>query len=208
MHLPLYIQRTLEEVSRVSSPVGEYDNSEYVKRSPFLLHSEWFVELPKGKKTIGILFKPGLEDKCAQVIEIMVEYAEKIYVPLDYSRSKVVEMRSASEAGSWDGLGIDLVLTLGGDGTVLRAAWLFQNGPTPPIVSISLGSLGFLTTFPFEETALVLKRLLEEGGQVNLRSRLRARIIPAVRQPSSQNPCLPAYQQESVSYSVLNEVQF
>lgn len=42
----------------------------------------------------------------------------------------------------------DLVLTLGGDGTVLFTSWLFQR-IVPPILSFSLGSLGFLTTFDF-----------------------------------------------------------
>lgn len=43
---------------------------------------------------------------------------------------------------------IDLVLTLGGDGTVLFTSWLFQR-IVPPILSFSLGSLGFLTPFDF-----------------------------------------------------------
>jgi NAD+ kinase len=41
---------------------------------------------------------------------------------------------------------IDLVVTLGGDGTVLWAASMFK-GPVPPIVPFSLGSLGFMTPF-------------------------------------------------------------
>lgn len=43
----------------------------------------------------------------------------------------------------------DLVLTLGGDGTVLFTSWLFQR-IVPPILSFSLGSLGFLTPFDFQ----------------------------------------------------------
>ncbi len=45
---------------------------------------------------------------------------------------------------------IDLVLTLGGDGTVLFTSWLFQR-IVPPILSFSLGSLGFLTPFDFAQ---------------------------------------------------------
>ncbi|GJM88465.1 hypothetical protein PR202_ga04529 [Eleusine coracana subsp. coracana] len=41
---------------------------------------------------------------------------------------------------------VDLVVTLGGDGTVLWAASLFK-GPVPPVVAFSLGSLGFMTPF-------------------------------------------------------------
>jgi NAD+ kinase len=41
---------------------------------------------------------------------------------------------------------VDLLITLGGDGTVLWAASMFK-GPVPPIVPFSMGSLGFMTPF-------------------------------------------------------------
>ena len=44
---------------------------------------------------------------------------------------------------------IDLVITLGGDGTLLHTANLFQL-MAPPILSFALGSLGFLTPFDFK----------------------------------------------------------
>jgi NAD+ kinase len=60
----------------------------------------------------------------------------------------------------------DLVLTLGGDGTVLFTSWLFQR-IVPPVLSFSLGSLGFLTPFRFEnfrdDLNLVMGGLESEG---------------------------------------------
>lgn len=44
---------------------------------------------------------------------------------------------------------IDFIITLGGDGTVLFASWLFQNSQVPPIVPFHVGSLGFLTVCMF-----------------------------------------------------------
>jgi NAD kinase len=41
----------------------------------------------------------------------------------------------------------NLLITCGGDGTLLRAAALFQDRSPPPIVPFSLGSLGFLSSF-------------------------------------------------------------
>ncbi|KAI6093756.1 ATP-NAD kinase [Hypoxylon rubiginosum] len=65
----------------------------------------------------------------------------------------------------------DLVLTLGGDGTVLFTSWLFQR-VVPPVLSFSLGSLGFLTSFEFEKYKQHLNRVMgEEGMRVNLRMR-------------------------------------
>ena len=46
---------------------------------------------------------------------------------------------------------IDLVITLGGDGTILHASSLFKVGAVPPVLSFSMGTLGFL--LPFREFA-------------------------------------------------------
>lgn len=64
----------------------------------------------------------------------------------------------------------DFVITLGGDGTVLYVSKLFQR-IVPPIISFSLGSLGFLTNFRIEEAKRVVSRIFEEGINVNLRMR-------------------------------------
>ncbi|KAI9819695.1 MAG: NAD(+) kinase [Thelocarpon impressellum] len=65
----------------------------------------------------------------------------------------------------------DLVLTLGGDGTVLFTSWLFQR-IVPPILSFSLGSLGFLTNFEFNQYKSHLDRVMGDAGmRVNLRMR-------------------------------------
>ncbi|KAI6761011.1 hypothetical protein HG531_001564 [Fusarium graminearum] len=65
----------------------------------------------------------------------------------------------------------DLVLTLGGDGTVLFTSWLFQR-IVPPVLSFSLGSLGFMTTFEFEKYKEHLNRIMgDDGMKINLRMR-------------------------------------
>ncbi|ESZ95854.1 ATP-NAD kinase [Sclerotinia borealis F-4128] len=70
----------------------------------------------------------------------------------------------------------DLVLTLGGDGTVLFTSWLFQR-VVPPILSFSLGSLGFLTGFEYDRFKEHLNKIMgEEGMRVNLRMRFTCTI--------------------------------
>jgi NAD+ kinase len=65
----------------------------------------------------------------------------------------------------------DLVLTLGGDGTVLFTSWLFQR-IVPPILSFSLGSLGFLTNFEYDSFKEHLTKIMgDDGMRVNLRMR-------------------------------------
>lgn len=48
---------------------------------------------------------------------------------------------------------IDLVVTLGGDGTILHASSLFNIGAVPPVLSFSMGTLGFL--LPFREPSSI-----------------------------------------------------
>jgi NAD kinase len=55
---------------------------------------------------------------------------------------------------------IDLILTMGGDGTVLYTSWLFQRCSVPPLMPFYFGSLGFLTDFKISNIKKHLKPLL------------------------------------------------
>ncbi|XP_074654447.1 NAD kinase-like [Tubulanus polymorphus] len=67
---------------------------------------------------------------------------------------------------------IDLIISLGGDGTLLYASGLFQQR-VPPIIAFHLGSLGFLTPFQFDSFEEYLIKVLEGNVPVMLRSRLK-----------------------------------
>lgn len=70
----------------------------------------------------------------------------------------------------------DFVITLGGDGTVLYASWLFQR-IVPPVLSFALGSLGFLTKFDFDEYAPTLNNAFIKGVTVSLRLRFEGTVM-------------------------------
>ena len=77
-----------------------------------------------------------------------------------------------------------LVLTehqLGGDGTLLYASWLFQN-IVPPVLSFSLGSLGFLTRFDYAGFRETLTTAFRDGVTVSLRSRFEGTVMRSQRQ--------------------------
>lgn len=96
----------------------------------------------------------------------------------------------------------DLVLTLGGDGTVLFTSWLFQR-IVPPILSFSLGSLGFLTNFEFEKYKEHLNRIMGEAGmRVNLRMRFTCTVYRADRSKGAE----PGAVEEGEQFEVLNEL--
>lgn len=71
---------------------------------------------------------------------------------------------------------IDLVITVGGDGTVLLAAWLFQQ-VSPPILPLYCGTLGFLTVYPARSFETAIKRTLEGGSRMNVRMRMMAAVL-------------------------------
>lgn len=70
----------------------------------------------------------------------------------------------------------DFVVTLGGDGTVLYASWLFQR-VVPPVLSFALGSLGFLTKFDFDNYQETLIKAFSEGVTISLRLRFEGTIM-------------------------------
>ncbi|KAH7163294.1 ATP-NAD kinase-like domain-containing protein [Dactylonectria estremocensis] len=93
----------------------------------------------------------------------------------------------------------DLVLTLGGDGTVLFTSWLFQR-VVPPVLSFSLGSLGFMTTFEFEKYKEHLNRVMgDDGMKINLRMRFTCTVY---RGGQGGSPQL----EEGEQFEVLNEL--
>ncbi|KAF2150131.1 ATP-NAD kinase [Myriangium duriaei CBS 260.36] len=82
----------------------------------------------------------------------------------------------------------DLVITLGGDGTVLFTSWLFQR-IVPPVLAFSLGSLGFLTTFRFEDHKAHLDRIMGDSGmRVTMRMRFTCTVYRAAHTlPTTSN---------------------
>jgi NAD+ kinase len=71
---------------------------------------------------------------------------------------------------------LDLVLVVGGDGTLLKAARLYGEGGAP-ILGINLGGLGFLTEIGFEELPALFEQILQGNFQTETRMMLAAGII-------------------------------
>ena len=70
---------------------------------------------------------------------------------------------------------VDAMLTLGGDGTLLRAARIVEGHPAP-IIGINLGRLGFLTCYPANKMETALRRFVAGEHVVELRMTLDARV--------------------------------
>jgi NAD+ kinase len=77
-----------------------------------------------------------------------------------------------------DPANVDAMLTLGGDGTLLRAARVVDPRPVP-ILGVNLGRLGFLTCCPASHLEQALHRLASRDYVVEARMTLDARVTDA-----------------------------
>jgi NAD+ kinase len=70
----------------------------------------------------------------------------------------------------------NLVIVLGGDGTLLAAARAFAR-TTTPILSVNLGSLGFLTEIPLSDLYHTLEAWCANSAEIEVRSMMHAEHI-------------------------------
>lgn len=87
----------------------------------------------------------------------------------------------------------DLLLSIGGDGTVLRVAHLaLQDGI--PILGINMGKVGFMNELSAQEAREKLPGLLCQKGWLDDRTTLQAQITPSVTEgPEGQRPLGPMF---------------
>lgn len=67
----------------------------------------------------------------------------------------------------------DFVITLGGDGSILHVSSLFDHDAVPPVLSFSMGTLGFLLPYDITSYKEAIKDLIDGNISLLLRMRLR-----------------------------------
>jgi len=122
-------------------------------------------------KRVGILYHP-MKEAAYALAKQLEEFLG--------SRGISVWLCSAweGEAAKAQVNGTDLILTTGGDGTILRAAQAAVPGPTP-ITGINLGTLGFMTELSVDEAMAKLPALLAGEGWIDERCLLEAELSPS-----------------------------
>jgi NAD+ kinase len=128
-------------------------------------------------RAAGIICKP-IKDIVSSVVPPLVEWlhGHKIEVLIDQETQACVGV--VSHALSRDALceKIDILIVLGGDGTLLSAARAL-GGNRVPILAVNLGGLGFLTSVTLDELYPLLEHVLAGKHRTSERMMLDAEIL-------------------------------
>ncbi len=128
-------------------------------------------------RRIGIVVKPN-KPEVEPVLRMLLPWLRERgrEVALDQEAAIILPGAEAglprAEVVSWS----DLVIVLGGDGTILSVARLIGSREVP-ILGVNLGGLGFLTEITLDEVIPTLEAVLRNEFAVSRRLTLTARVL-------------------------------
>jgi NAD+ kinase len=129
-------------------------------------------------RTVGIVSRPRRED-IARVVPPLIEWLRA------HGAETVCDLETGQCIGTLAGRTIgrkelpehaDLLIVLGGDGTLLSAARLAVDRGVP-ILAVNLGGLGFLTTVSQDELFSILEEIFANKHRISERVMLASEVI-------------------------------
>lgn len=124
-------------------------------------------------RTVGLVAKYQ-EPKAAQMVRWLIPWLKKrgikVYVENGLVRNGARSCNKKELAAK-----SDLIISLGGDGTLLNIAPLVER-PEVPILGVNMGGLGFITEVAVDELESVLGKTLEGDYEVEKRMTLEIRV--------------------------------
>ncbi len=124
-------------------------------------------------RTVGLVAKYQ-ESKAAQLVRWLIPWlkqrGKKVLVENGLVSGVALSCTKKQMAAK-----ADLIISLGGDGTLLNIAPLVER-PDVPILGVNLGALGFITEIAADELESVLSKTLDGDFEVEKRMTLEVRV--------------------------------
>ena len=128
-------------------------------------------------RTVGIISKPRPEE-VERVVPQLLERLAAFNLEVFYDSQTAACLPPDGRERPREQLPalVDLLIVLGGDGTLLAAARLLGEH-TVPILPVNLGGLGFLTSVTLDELYPILQQVIEGKHRISERVLLQAEVI-------------------------------
>ena len=124
------------------------------------------------RRSIGVVYNPRIPGTQELVTQLM----EHLGLGEDVLVCSVLDLEQMGEGHP----GVDLLITVGGDGTILRAAHIAAPHGVA-ILGINMGRVGFMTELGAQDAVESLGSYLENELWVEERGMLQARTVPSPR---------------------------
>lgn len=124
-------------------------------------------------KTIALIAKPKKPEAAQLALKLKESHPDLEFL-VEPHFAEQLGWQAASEAALRERA--ELVVVLGGDGTLIHAARLLRGRPAP-ILGVNLGSLGFMTEIPAAEATAVFDSVIAKKARIDSRMKLACKLI-------------------------------
>jgi NAD+ kinase len=128
-------------------------------------------------RTVGIVVHSGKPEARSRLLELLAVLREHhVAVLLEREAAVLAGKPKLARLLQEIGKTADMVIVLGGDGTILRVARELE-GPATPILGVNLGNLGFLTSIHGNRLQGPVRDILRGQYQISQRHTLQTTLI-------------------------------
>ena len=135
-------------------------------------------------KAVGIVARLDRRDALALALDISKRF-EAAGFNVFFEPNLAEQINRRRLAKPLEEMNVDLIVTIGGDGTILRTCIRIPK-PEPPIMAIDMGARGFLTEIPPEKALEAVNHYLKGSYRIEVYSKI-ASFIGGSRLPDALN---------------------